>query len=282
MMFLFSLLTAWAAQPVALNSASVTDLAALEGVSTELAERIVKLRGQRGSLGSVDELRILADVPESALDSLRGGVAVDIEMPMGGPQRFDNSQQVLAYFANEPSAQQVQAWSSAYAQMSPDNVRKWLNQTKTFALLPILWVRYRLTQDAGQDFEYYAADGQIDTEGEVLFNVLDDALVRSENQYLIQARWDLDELVMSTRRTTMIKENRNIVKLRDKILTEVNRIYFERRRIQTEMLLSPKADLLGQTKDQLRVMELTANLDALTGGRFSAALARPAPNVIPR
>lgn len=282
MMFLISMFCAWASQPVPLNAASAAELAAVDGVSPELAERIVTLRGERGHLGSIDELRILGNVPESALDSLRKGTAIDIEMPMGAGQRFDTPEQVLTMFANEPSAQQTQAWASQYAKMNPEQIEKWLAESSTAALLPILWVRYRLTQAAGQDFNYYAADGQIDTDGEVLFNVLDRAGVDAQHQFLVQARWDLDELVMSGRRTSLIKENRNLVKLRDKILTEINRIYFERRRIQTEMLLSPKGDLLGQTKDQLRVMELTANLDALTGGRFSAAVSRGGPNVAPR
>lgn len=282
MMMLFALFAAFASRPVPLNTASASEIEALDGVSAAVAQRVVQLRSERGRLGSVDELRIFPDVPESALDSLRKSTAVDIEMPLGSPQRFDSPQAVLGQFAGEPSAQHVQAWASAYAQMSPDHVRKWLAQTQSMALLPILWVRYRLTQDADQDFQYYANDGQIDQEGEVLFNVLDDAGVAVEHQFLVQARWDLDQLIMNPRRTQMIRENRNYVKLRDKILTEVNRLYFERRRIQTEMLLSPKSDLLGQTKDQLRVMELTANLDALTGGRFSAALARRGSGGPPR
>ena len=37
-------------------------------------------------------------------------------------------------------------------------------------------------------------------------------------------------------------------------------------------LLSPKSSLDAQVKAQLRLMELTANLDALTGGAFSSAV----------
>ena len=62
-------------------------------------------------------------------------------------------------------------------------------------------------------------------------------------------------------------------KLREKVLGEVTRLYFERRRLQVDVLLNPKVDLAGQVKDELRLRELTANLDAYTGGRFSAAVA---------
>jgi hypothetical protein len=57
------------------------------------------------------------------------------------------------------------------------------------------------------------------------------------------------------------------------VLGEVTRLYFDRRRLQVDMLLNPKSDLMGQVKDELRLREITASLDAYTGGRLSAALA---------
>ena len=50
---------------------------------------------------------------------------------------------------------------------------------------------------------------------------------------------------------------------------------------QAERLLAPKSDPLALVKEELRLMELTANLDALTGGAFSAGVStgamRPGP-----
>ncbi|MEZ4321093.1 MAG: helix-hairpin-helix domain-containing protein [Myxococcota bacterium] len=265
---------ALASQPVLLNEAGVDELAAIEGVGPDIAREVVELRTKRGRLGSVEELRILPGIPDATLDTLRKNTTVQVELPMGPVRRYDSPQQVLAEFSGEPSVQQVQAWANDYANMSPRTVEKWLKASKTFAALPTVWLRYRLTDDWDQDFQYYALDGLVDEEGEALFNVLDDAGRQQEAQYFIQARWDLEELVMSSNRIRILNEAQDIVKLRDKILTEVNRVYFERRRVQAEMLLAPKGDVLGQVKDELRVMELTANLDAMTGGRFTAALAR--------
>ena len=263
-----------AAEPVPLNHAGAEDFAAIEGVSREVADDIVALRAKRGKHSSVEELRILPDLPDATLDVLRNQTTVAVDLPLGPVRRYDSPQQVLAEFAGEPSVQQTQAWANEYANMSPRTVEKWLRASKSFAALPVVWLRYRLTDDWDQDFQYYAADGIIDQDGELLFNALDDAGRQQEAQYFVQARWDLQELVMSSERIRIINESQDIVKLRDKILTEVNRVYFERRRVQAEMLLAPKGDVLGQVKDELRVMELTANLDAMTGGRFSAALAR--------
>ena len=77
---------------------------------------------------------------------------------------------------------------------------------------------------------------------------------------------------MSSERIRVINEAQDIVKLRDKVLEDVTRLYFDRRRLQVEQLLSPAGDLRSQLKNELRLQELTANIDALTGGRFSASL----------
>jgi hypothetical protein len=71
----------------------------------------------------------------------------------------------------------------------------------------------------------------------------------------------------------VISEAQDIVKLRDKVLGEVTRLYFDRRRLQIDGLLNPPNDLRAQIDDELRLMEFTAQLDALTGGAFSAAVA---------
>lgn len=258
--------------PPGLNRASVEQLASLDGVDTGFATRVVKLRTQRGHLGSVEELRILPGATDATLDVLRRELPLEVQLPMGTRPGFATPASVLAHFDGEPSVLAVQGWASTYAEASPETVRKWMRSSKRFAALPTVWVRYRLTTDWDQDFQYFANDGVIDQQGEALFNVLDDAGTAQEAQYMVQARWDLDKLVMSSERIRMLNEAQDLVKLRDKTLTEVNRLYFERRRVQVEMLLAPKIDVLSQVKDELRVMELTANLDALTGGRFSAAL----------
>lgn len=273
---LWTAAVAHGSQPLVLDTAGVDELAALPEVGDGLARDIVALRTARGRLGSVEELRILPGVTEGALDSLRANTTIAVDLTMGPPRRYDSPQQVLAEFAFEPSVQQVQAWASDYANTSPAAVERWLRQSKSFAALPTLWLRFRFTDDWDQDFQYYAADGLVDQDGEPLFAALDDAGRAQEAQYMVQARWDLDQLVMSSERIRIIGEAQDIAKLRDKVLTEVNRVYFERRRIQAEMLLAPKGDVLGQVKDELRIMELTANLDAMTGGRFTAALTRTA------
>ena len=62
-----------------------------------------------------------------------------------------------------------------------------------------------------------------------------------------------------------------MVQLRDDIVDEVTRTYFERRRLQANMLLSPPSEQQA-LEQELRLQELTALIDGLTGGFFSRSM----------
>jgi len=66
-----------------------------------------------------------------------------------------------------------------------------------------------------------------------------------------------------------------MVELRDDILDDVTRTYFERRRLQVTLLANPPNDPQRLLEQELRVQELTALIDGLTGGFFSQHLKVP-------
>jgi hypothetical protein len=59
------------------------------------------------------------------------------------------------------------------------------------------------------------------------------------------------------------------VQLRDDILDEVTKIYFERLRVKMELDNISIEERKKRFEKELRIQELTASLDALTGGYFS-------------
>jgi competence protein ComEA len=264
---------ALAADRLLLDSATVEQLDAVEGVSPELAEAIVGLRAARGGhLTSIEELRVLPGADAAALEGLRRATRVEVQFPTGAKKTYASADEVLAEFAGEPTIQDVQGWANEYARTSPHMVDAWLSQSRMFAALPQVDLEYRLRSGWDLGYQYYPTDGAVDDPADDVFDILEDAGEDQDAYYTVRASWNLDELVMSSERIRMINEVQDIVKLRDKVLSEVTSLYFERRRLQAEMLLSPKADVRGQVGDQLRLLEMTANLDALTGGRFSEAL----------
>ena len=60
-----------------------------------------------------------------------------------------------------------------------------------------------------------------------------------------------------------------MVELREDVLDQVTRIYFERRRLQLELEADDVLDTQNDLGRHLRLEELTALLDGMTGGQFS-------------
>lgn len=257
-----------------LNQASAEQLAGIDGVDLSVAQRIVALRDKRGSLSSVEALRVL-DLPEASLDALRGHTTVDVTLPQAPTKTYDSVDQVLAEFAGEPTIQQVQGWAADYAKANPVMVDKWLASSRSFAALPELTLEYSLKDGWDQGFFYVADDGsplQLPSQEPV---AIEDDIGRDQDMtYKVRAKWELDKLVMSSERIRVLQEAQDIAKLRDNVLADVTELYFERRRLQVEMLLNPSSDIQRQVRDVLQLQEITASLDALTGGAFSAALSR--------
>ena len=65
-----------------------------------------------------------------------------------------------------------------------------------------------------------------------------------------------------------------MAELRDDVLNEVTRLYYERRRLQADMAIHPARALPAQIEQQLRLDELTANIDGLTGGYLTMHLSQ--------
>ena len=91
----------------------------------------------------------------------------------------------------------------------------------------------------------------------------------SQVQTIAMRRKMAMHLIWNTDQTSIDTRSKLMVELRDDIMNEVTRTYFERRRIQIELLSSPPQDLKLSLEKELRLQELTADIDALTGGYFS-------------
>ena len=262
---MIGLLSAQAEVP--LNQASTADLAAIDGISAPVAESIVALRTERGRLGSVEALRVIPGLNDAGLDALRRNTTLDLPVRRGGGD-YKNVEQVMAAFAHEPSIRAVQSLAMDYSHTHSEQVEKWLDASRNAAYLPEVQLRYYYYDRLNTGYEYAVNDGG-DAEA-----FIEDADTDKDNVYQVTLKWKLDDIVMSSERIRVISEAQDVVKLRDKVLRQVTQIFFDRRRLQVELLLSPPGDLRAQVEDEIRLMELTAELDALTGGQFSKAVSK--------
>jgi len=72
-----------------------------------------------------------------------------------------------------------------------------------------------------------------------------------------------------------------MVQLRNDILDQVTKLYFERLRLKNEILQNPAQKAIQLDTRYLRLAELTANIDALTGGYLSRYIGQEADLALP-
>ena len=148
----------------------------------------------------------------------------------------------------------------SYAEVHPDKIKRWRSAAKFKALFPKL----NLGIDHGwsDTYEIYTSSSK----NYWLYGPQD-----RTSGWDVNLSWDLSDLIWNDAQTSIDVRSKLMVQLRDDIVDEVTRLYFERRRLQIELLTRPPKDTQGKLKKALRLQELTASLDGLTGGDFSRA-----------
>lgn len=184
------------------------------------------------------------------------------------PTADGEARKILARFENEPTVNEVQQAALTYSAMHPEQYESMRTRSRFAAILPEL--RLRATKDDGDEQKQYQRYNENDAAAEPL----SDTSTTDENLELqAEVKWRLNELVFNKYETSVVKEHRQVAKERQRILQSVTQVYFERRRAQVDMLLAPPGDAAGRTLAELKVAELTAELDGMTGGAFSRMVA---------
>ncbi len=105
---------------------------------------------------------------------------------------------------------------------------------------------------------------------------------RSSVDWDVSLTWQLSDLVWSSDQTTIDSRSKLMVELRNEIVDQVTRIYFERRRLQVELLSCAYPDKGERLAAEMRVDELTSLIDGYTGGEFSGRINQQSINKQPR
>lgn len=179
------------------------------------------------------------------------------EMPAADPR------EVLRRFDGEPTIAEIQRAAIRYAEVHPEKIERWRKAAARRALLPTLSLGADLSQDRNVDVD---RGGTGDP---------DRFIMGPEERSLdwsIGVSWNLGELIWNDDQTSIDARSRLMVELRDDILNDVTHLYYERRRLEVEMALSQNSDLTVRLERELKLQELTARIDALTGGHLSHSL----------
>lgn len=156
----------------------------------------------------------------------------------------------LGPFAVEPSVEDVQRMAIEYGELSDGKIRDWRRRANMKAFFPELSLDYDKTVTTALGATY-------------------DRVQVGPMDWGVSLKWDLSKLVYNPDQTSIDTRSKLMVQLRNDVLSEVTRLYFERRRLQIELLQRPRQGEADEFEKKLRLAELTALIDRLTGGRFS-------------
>ncbi|MFH1640701.1 MAG: hypothetical protein ABIA66_01925, partial [Candidatus Omnitrophota bacterium] len=169
--------------------------------------------------------------------------------------------QILSRFDSEPSINEVLEAATRYAEVNSEKITQWRKAAKRKALLPDLSIG--VDHDIKDTYEIYTSSTT---------NYWTTGPANTSTGWDVTLNWDLGDLIWNDDQTSIDVRSKLMVQLRDDILNEVTRLYFERRRLQIGLLLNPPKELNDKIEKNLRLQELTAGIDALTGGWFSRQL----------
>ena len=137
------------------------------------------------------------------------------------------------------------------------------SRSRVQALLPQLTVR--ATKDDDQESRSLTRFGETNTPQDISAT----QTIGDDLQLYAEARWKLNETIFNYQETAVMRENRYSAKERQKLLQTVTQVYFERKRSVIKLTKLKGAD---RELALLKVAQMNAELDALTGGWFSQQL----------
>jgi hypothetical protein len=161
---------------------------------------------------------------------------------------------------NEPGVAELRAAARRHAGLDPGRARGWARRARLAGLIPQLSLRAlrAIERDEGVTSSATTDRLEIDLGHDVVLEA--------------RASWDLSRLVFDPAELRAAREGARLRIDVTNLEAEVTRLYYQRRRAQIEMSLSPSQDEAELARRRLDLEELGAQLDALTGGALTRAL----------
>lgn len=169
-------------------------------------------------------------------------------------------------FEWEPSLREVQKIAAKRAFLQRKTVKSWIRRVRSAAWLPD--VRVKLDQNQGSELRLKGEPGTssqwAEKEGDGL-------------SYGIQLTWSFNRLVFDPDELKVNREAHRMVELREEIMHNVTRVFFERRRIQVMNYLRPPRTIRAAAFRRLAKERLEGLLDSITGGWYGKELKKRHP-----
>ena len=155
---------------------------------------------------------------------------------------------------DEPDFAELRQAALRYNEVGPEKIAHWRQQSRLKALLPRVSVG--LDHDRSNTYEIYTSASK-----DYAVTGPDDI----SDGWDVSFSWDLGDLMWSTDQTSIDVRSRLNTQLRNDVLDDLRRAYFERKRLLFELMHNPAKDAKAQFEKELRIEELTQAIDDLTG-----------------
>lgn len=163
-------------------------------------------------------------------------------------------------FDREPAFKELREAAMKYAEVEPGKIKNWRWEARLRALLPKI---------------AFGKDNTKSTNTEIYTSATRDyAVVGPEDistGWDLSISWELGDLIWSDDQANIDVRSRLTTQLRNDILDDLRRIYYERKRLQYE-LMNNSGDLKKEFENELRLSELTQAIDDLTGNYLSESI----------
>jgi hypothetical protein len=152
--------------------------------------------------------------------------------------------------ASEPTVQEVQAMAIAYAELSDRKIKDWRRRAGFKALVPEVSLSVDKTV-------YGSSSG---------------AFAVGPKDWGVSLSWDLGDFIYNDALTSIDSRAKLMVELRNDILAEATRLYFERKKILMDLASGTITGERQRMEKNMRLEEVEALIDRLTGGSYTKVL----------
>ncbi len=170
---------------------------------------------------------------------------------------------LMDYLNSEPPVREIHRAVVRSARLSNAKIHRWHAGSRLAALLP----SFSFDKDFSRANNIDIDRGSTSDHDQFIAGPED-----LDENWGFGVGWDLGDFIWSSAQTSIDSRDKLMVELRHDLLAEATRLYFERRRLILEFASVPPIDEADRLARMLRVDELTALLDGMTGGWYAKQL----------
>lgn len=170
-------------------------------------------------------------------------------------------QEALKALDQEPSIQEVHKAALRFYHAEPETIDSLRTRATYKSLLPDVNVSYRQGNNGVfiNKFDSLQGDPTMD------YKVGEDLSKGDVYEWQVSGSWSLSRLMFNPE----VLDVASLAALQEGVLKEVTRLYYTRRRLQIDFIISNPTDQGTRLSKQIRIDQLTATLDALTNNLFA-------------